>query len=70
MTVFTAWQVKDGIGGLIANLFKNGDCAINDTVWHGPDGSYFIGDIADADGYDDDDFPEYLDAGIVKEYLD
>lgn len=69
MKYISAWAAYTGsIWKHVQDALAAGECDPNDTVWHGPDGSWVI--ASDPSELEDTEYLEYWDAGQVSDYLD
>ena len=66
----SSWSAyTSGIYGQIESLLASGSISKNNIVWAGSDGSYIIGDAADAREAEEANGTDYNDAGTVAEFL-
>lgn len=62
------WQAyTDGVDIVLHNAVEVGEVDVNDIVWQGPSGDYFVGQPLTAE--EEEAYAEYSDAGSVREYL-
>ena len=63
----SAWTRFSNLGKVLKGFIAAGDIAATDTVWQGPDGSVVVAPTA---GHLDDEYADYVDEGLVSEYVD
>jgi len=69
MFYISSWTIDtEGLSATLAEALSKGKIKSDDVVWAGPSGDAVIAATA-ADLDDEEEYADYIDNGLVKEYL-